>query len=293
MIRRRLALVAALLGAGALAAACSPLALLNTLPSDPARVAVRGAAYGADPRQRLDVYAPAAAVSASAGKGAPVLVFFYGGGWSSGERGGYAFAGRSMAAEGFVTVVPDYRLTPAVRFPAFVQDGASAVAWTRAHAAEYGGDPDRIVLMGHSAGAYIAAMLAMDPQWLAAAGAPAGTVKAWAGLAGPYDFYPFDVKSSQAAFGAWPKPQETQPIAFAGAGDPPAFLGHGDVDSTVRLKNSANLAAKLSAAGVPVELKVYPGVQHVPLLLALTRTFRGKASVRADAVAFLRAHDGG
>ena len=286
---RRPTLVLLLAGLAAMAtAACSPLRLLNTLPSDTARVAARGVAYGADPRQKLDVYAPVAAGA----KPAPVLVFFYGGGWSSGDRAGYAFAGKSLAAEGFVTVVPDYRLVPQVRFPAFVQDGAAAVAWARAHAAEYGGDPNRIVLMGHSAGAYIAAMLAMDPQWLAAAGAPSGAVKAWAGLAGPYDFLPFDVKSSQEAFGAWPRPRETQPIEFASAGDPPAFLAHGDIDSTVRLKNSANLAAKLQAAGVPVELKVYPGVQHVPLLLALTRTFRGKATVRADATKFLLAHDG-
>ena len=288
-MRRRLPILLLLAGAALLACACSPLTALNALPSDPARVAARDVAYGPDPRQTLDVYAPAAAGSRSA----PVLVFFYGGGWSSGDKGGYAFAGRSMAAEGFVTVVPDYRLVPQVRFPAFVQDGAQAVAWARAHAAEFGGDPDRIVLMGHSAGAYIAAMLALDPRWLAAAGAPKGTIKAWAGLAGPYDFLPFDVKSSQDAFGTWPRPEETQPITFAGAGDPPAFLGHGDVDSTVRLKNSANLAAKLQAAGVPVELKVYPGVQHIPLLLALTRTFRGKASVRQDATKFLWAHSGG
>lgn len=293
MIRRRLSLVVLLAGLAVLAGACSPLALLNALPSDPARVAARGVAYGSDPRQKLDVYVPAARGAGGGGRGAPVLVFFYGGSWSSGDRAGYAFAGRSMAAEGFVTVVPDYRLVPQVRFPAFVQDGAAAVAWARAHAAEYGGDPDRIVLMGHSAGAYIAAMLAMDPRWLAEAGAPPRTVKAWAGLAGPYDFLPFDVKSSQDAFGAWPKPQETQPIAFASAGDPPAFLGHGDADTTVRLKNSRNLAAKLEAAGVPVELKVYPGIKHVPILLALTRTFRGKAPVRQDAVAFLKGHDGG
>ena len=278
------------LAASPLVAACNNLGTLNRLnaltPGDGGVVRrVDGAAYGADPRQKLDVYVPNRAPGPL-----PVVVFFYGGGWSSGEKGGYAFAGRSMAAEGFVTVVPDYRLVPQVRFPAFVQDGAAAVAWARAHAAEYGGDPDRIVLMGHSAGAYIAAMLAMDPQWLAAAAAPPRTVKAWAGLAGPYDFLPFDVKSSQDAFGAWPKPEETQPITFAGAGDPPAFLGHGDADTTVKLKNSRNLAAKLEAAGVPVELKVYPGVNHVPILLALTRTFRGKATVRADATAFLKAH---
>lgn len=270
-------------------AACTPLGALNLLPSDSARVAATGVAYGADPRQKLDIYVP----RATAAKGSPVLVFIYGGNWSSGDRAGYAFAGRSFAAEGFVTVVPDYRLVPQVRFPGFVEDEAAAVAWTRIHAAEYGGDPDRIVIAGHSAGAYIAAMLALDPRFLDRAGAPRGTVKAWAGLSGPYDFYPFDVKASQDAFGSFPDPAATQPITFAGPGDPPTFLAHGLADTTVMPRNTTALAAKLKAAGVAVEVKLYPKLGHADVVLALTRTFRGKAPVREDAVAFLRAHDGG
>ncbi len=280
--RRLLALLAA-----ASASACSPFRVLNALPSDPARRVAQGVPYGADPRQTLDVYAPAAG-----GQGRPVLVFIYGGSWASGARGDYAFAGRSLAAEGFVTVVPDYRLVPQVRFPGFVEDGAAAVAYARAHAREWGGDPDRLVIAGHSAGAYIAAMLALDAAFLAKAGAPPGTVKAWAGLSGPYDFYPFDVKASQDAFGQWPDPAATQPITFAGAAAPPTFLAHGTKDTTVKPRNTERLAAKLRAAGVPVDEHLYDGLDHKDVVLALTRTFRGKAPVRADMVRFLHSRVG-
>lgn len=280
MTSRRLALSALL--AGGAAAACSPFRLLNALPADPARVVARDLAYGEGPRRALDVYAP----RRGAGP-APVLVFFYGGSWASGAKADYAFAARSLAAEGFVVVLPDYRLVPDVRFPGFVEDAAAAVAFARAHVAEWGGDPGRLALAGHSAGAYLAAMVALDPTWLARAGAPAGTVRAWAGLSGPYDFYPFDVDASRDAFGAWPRPQETQPIAFADAGDPPAFLAHGTKDTTVRPRNTQRLAAKLRDAGVPVEERLYAGLDHKDVVLALTRTFRRKAEVRADVARFL------
>src|SRR3546814_8631076 len=102
--------------------------------------------------------------------------------------------GRAFAAQGFVVAVPDYRLVPKVRFPAFVEDSAAAVKWVRAHIARFGGDPDRIVLAGHSAGAYNAAMLAVDPQWL---GPDRAAVKGWATLAGPYEFLPLDTRRTE------------------------------------------------------------------------------------------------
>lgn len=155
------------------AAACSPLGLLNHLtPSDgDATRAAEGVAYGPDPRQVLDVYTPAKPSAA-----APVVVFFYGGSWSSGRRQDYAFVGKALASRGFVTVIPDYRLVPQVRFPAFVQDSAAAVKWAYDHAAQYGGDAGRLAVMGHSAGAYNAMMVALDTHWLAQAGAPPGVV---------------------------------------------------------------------------------------------------------------------
>ena len=266
-----------------LSVGCTRLSLFDAIvPKDRGGIrAAQGVAYGPDPRQRLDVYVPRGPTDGHR----PVVVFFYGGSWSSDERAGYAFVGRALAARGFVVVVPDYRLVPQVHYPAFIEDGADAVRWAEAHAATYGGAPDRLVLVGHSAGAYIAAMLAVDERWLGPARAK---VKGLVGLAGPYDFAPFDVDASRAAFGNWPRPAETQPISWAGAGDPPAFLAYGVEDRTVRPRNSAALGARLRAGGVRVELRAYPRLGHIGLLLALARPFRGRAPLLDDMDRFIR-----
>ena len=151
----------------------------------------------------------------------PVVVFFYGGGWVAGERADYGFVGRAFAAQGFVAIIPDYRLVPQVRFPSFVEDGAQAVKWARDHAAEYGGDPAKITLAGHSAGSYIAAMLALDRHYLSQAGVDPSVVRAAALLSGPYDFYPFTEQRGRDALGHWPRPRETQPISFVRRDAPP------------------------------------------------------------------------
>jgi acetyl esterase/lipase len=266
---------------GLLLAACSPLSAFDALvPKDGgARQVAKGLAYGEGPRQRLDIYVP---TGAQAGP-RPVIVFFYGGSWNSGSRSGYAFVGRALAARGFVTVIPDYRLVPEVVYPGFVLDGASAVRWVRAHAKDYGGDGDRIVLAGHSAGAYIAAMLAVDDRWL---GAERGAVRGLVGLAGPYDFAPFTVGASIQAFGDWRNPAETQPVTWAGAGDPPALLLAGAEDTIVRPRNSEKFAAALRKGGVAAEVKLYPGIGHIGILTAVAKPFRGKAPVVDDVAAF-------
>ena len=282
---KRIALAAGALALAAFggAVACSPLKTFNAIaPKDPgSRQAASGIAYGTDERQKLDVYVPEGDATDR-----PVIVFFYGGSWNSGTRAGYDFVGRALASRGFVTMVPDYRLVPQVRYPAFVEDGAAAVRWAQAHAADYGGDPERMVLVGHSAGAYIAAMLAVDERWL---GQDRGAVKGLVGLAGPYDFVPFDVAASQEAFGQWPNATETQPVTWAGAGDPPALLLTGADDETVQPRNSRALQAKLTANGVNARVKEYPDIGHMNILLALSRPLRGKAAVLDDIVDFARA----
>lgn len=267
------------------ATGCSPLGTFNALvPKDGGSVRLaRGLAYGDGPRRRLDVYAPRGARPDAK---APVIVFFYGGSWSSGDRATYAFVGRALAAQGFVTVIPDYRLVPEVHYPGFVEDGAAAVRWVRANARSHGGDPDRILVSGHSAGAYIAAMLAVDARWL---GEARRSIRGFAGLAGPYDFAPFDVEASRAAFGAWPRAEETQPVTWAGEGDPPTLLMIGGKDLTVRPRNSEALAARLRDGGVPVELKTCPDVGHVGMLTAFARPLRGRAPVLAEVARFARA----
>lgn len=284
--RRRVWAAAGLAAAGLLATACSPLTAFNTLaPRDAARRAVEGIAYGELPRQTLDVYTPRASAQTA---GAPVLVFFYGGSWKSGRRQDYAFVGHALAAQGFVTVIPDYRLYPEVRFPAFLQDGAAAVRWAQDNAARFGGDPSRIVLAGHSAGAYNAAMQALDPQWTAAAGVRPGAVKAFAGLSGPYDFLPLDTKVTRDTFGQASDLPATQPTAFARPGAPAAFLAHGLKDDLVYPKNSRALARVLEAEGVAVEAAYYADVDHAGTLLALSRPLRGRAPVLETMSAFLK-----
>ena len=268
---------------------CSPLGIFEALtPRDAGGVKAAGdVAYGPDPRQTLDVYVPAARPS-----GAPVAVFFYGGSWMSGSRADYAFVGEALAAGGFVTIVPDYRVYPQVRFPSFLDDGAGAVRWAADTAAQYGGDPRRIVLAGHSAGAYNAAMLALDTRYLRRAGVDPRSVRAFAGLSGPYDFFPFDNDTAVQVFGDAPNKPATQPVSFVRPSSPPAFLATGDADTTVRPKNTASLAAKLRTAGVPAAERVYPGLDHKDTLLALSVLLRGTAPILAEMTAFLRERTG-
>jgi acetyl esterase/lipase len=252
-----------------------------------ARQVAEGVAFGTH-GQTLDIWAPA---DPPAGK-LPVVIFWYGGGWAKGDRAAYAFAGRALAKDGFLVVIPDYRKVPDVLFPAFLDDGAEAVAWVQANVAEHGGDPGRVAFMGHSAGAYQAVMLALDSKRLAAAGADPGIVKAAVGLSGPYDFYPFDKPRSIAAMGQWPRPEETQPIAFARADAPPLLLVTSEGDETVRPKNANNLAAKLRGMGAPAEVKNYGPLDHEEIVMALSKPFRAKGPVLADSVAFLKARLG-
>jgi acetyl esterase/lipase len=217
-----------------------------------------------------------------------VIVFFYGGSWRHGDKGDYGFAGRALASRGFVTVIPDYRLVPAVTFPDFLNDGARAVAWTQQNIANYGGDPRRIVLVGHSAGAYNAIMLALDGALLRDAGVNPAGVRGAVGIAGPYDFYPFVVEATINAFGAAPDPHATQPITFVRRDAPPLLLLHGDQDKLVRPLNTQSLAEKQHAAGGAVESKFYPGLSHVNAMLALSRPLRSKAPVLDDITTFAR-----
>ncbi len=274
-------MVLAALGLG-LAYLVSPLHTFDTLvPKDAGGEKVaEGLAYGEDERQALDIYAPVGDSEAARA----VVVFFYGGSWNSGTRAGYNFAGRALAAQGYLVVVPDYRLVPEVHFPAFVEDGAQAVRWVRQNIAGYGGDPDKVVLMGHSAGAHIAAMLANDPRWL---GEDREALRGLVGLAGPYDFAPFDTTASIEAFGEWPRVEETQPVSYAGPGSPPALLLTGADDTTVKPRNSAALSAALAAAGVSAQMVSYPGVDHIDILIALARPLRSRAPVLADASGFI------
>lgn len=262
----------------------SPLSLFDAIgPRDSGgRLAARDQVFGSGPRQRLDVYVPAVPQDP-----APVLVFFYGGSWDSGSKDDYAFVGQALAAQGFVTVLPDYRLYPQARFPDFLKDGAEAIAWVKNNIAAYGGDPRRVVLAGHSAGAYNAVMLGLDHRYLEAAGVDPKIVRAVAGLSGPYDFLPFDQDTTINVFGQAPDPAATQPMTFVGPLSPPAFLATGDADKTVKPRHTARLAERLRAANIPVQERIYAGLDHKDTLLALSVTFRSKAPELSEMTSFL------
>lgn len=286
-MKRLFAVIVPIIAIAAVLSTCSGPALLDALdratPGGGASRVGAAVAFGKH-GQTLNVWRRGAAAPG----GAPVIVFFYGGGWATGAARDYGWVARAYATKGFVVVVPDYRKVPGVVFPAFVKDAADAVKWTQDNIARYGGDPDRIAIAGHSAGAHSVAMLTLDPQWLAVAGAP-GAVKAAVGLSGPYDFYPFTGRAV-AAFGKWPRPLETQPIAFARADVRPIMLVTGTEDTTVRPKNARNLAARLREMGAPVFEKEYSGLGHEDVAMALSLPFRSKAPVLDDSSAFLMKH---
>lgn len=235
----------------------------------------RGIAYGADARQQMDVYAPAG------GQGRPVVVWFYGGSWRTGRRQDYRFVGAALARAGCVAVVADYRLFPRVPYPDFVADGAAAVAHVLRHAAAWGGDPARVVAVGHSAGAYIAAMLALDAKW----GVRARLAGA-AGLAGPYDFLPIRDADVQAVFAAAADLRDTQPVRYVDGANPPLLLLHGSADRTCYPRNSLALASRIRAAGGKVELRMYPGVGHIGIVLGFVPGLRGLSPALGDVAGF-------
>jgi acetyl esterase/lipase len=273
-----------------LASACSPATVLNALAPSRGIVEHRDIAYLPGPRHRLDVYAPAP------GNGSadhPVVVFFYGGGWEDGDRGLYRFVGAELAAHGIVAVIADYRLYPEVVFPAFMQDAAQAVAWARGHAAEFGGDRDRLFLMGHSAGGQIATLLAFDGEYLKAAGIDPRTIRGVIGLAGPYDFLPLKTATLKAIFGpkaTWPR---SQPIEYVAPGAPATLLLAGSADDTVDPGNTLRLAAKLRAAGDKVEAMIYPSVGHATLIGAFARAASFLAPTRRDVLDFIARQSAG
>ena len=270
--------LAALLTLGA----CSPFTILNG-PIDGDGYTVRpGIPYGPEARNSLDVYAPKQRTGP-----VPVVVFFYGGSWRRGNRASYLFAADALAGRGYVAIVPDYRVYPNVRFPAFVEDVARAVRWALDHAAELGGDPDRLFLMGHSAGAHIAAMLTLDERYLAGQGVPAKSIRGTIVMAGPLAFYPSRTRSIAPIFAHLADENAARPVAFVDGDEAPLLLLHGKDDRTVRVSNTIALAKAVRDAGGRVRQIIYPGVGHIGIVSALARSFRDIAPVLRDTAAFI------
>ena len=240
-------------------------------------------AYGDDAQHRLDVYVPTSPAAAPR----PVVVFWHGGRWSFGDKSDYRFVGAALAELGCVAVLPNYRHYPQVKMPGFMDDAARAARWAHAHAEDYAADSQRFYLMGHSAGAHLATLVALDPRYFAATGAPPPSITGVIGLSGPYDFLPLQEDDVKDMFGPPQLYPESQPINFVHAGAPPMLLVQGLKDDSVWPRNSVNLAAALEALGVPVTLKLYPKLTHSDTVAALSAPLRGKAPILADIRGFI------
>lgn len=280
------AIVAMVLATGIGLFLYSPALLVDSIDRIASRSDMTKVADGVgfdDKGNQLDIWS-SAAPAANTGPTRPVLVFLYGGGWANGTRSEYSYAARPFVEAGYIVVLPDYRKVPQVRFPGFVEDSAAAVKWVQNNIGKYGGDPSRVSVAGHSAGAYNALMLALDPQWLGDR-----PVTSAISMAGAADFYPFTSKRAIDAMSDFAKPEATQPITFVRADAPPILLIHGTDDTVVRIRNSNSLYAKQKAAGGDITLKALQGANHNDLVLALGTLFRGRHPVVADSVAFLNA----
>lgn len=264
---------------------CSPATPLNLLARSGAWT-LSTQHYGSGPRHGLDIFTPAGA------RNAPVVVFFYGGNWQSGDKDTYRFVGASLADRGYVAVIPDYRVYPEVRFAGFMHDGAQAVAWVKRKIGRFGGDPNRVFLAGHSAGAHIAAMLTLDEHWLANVGLDSRRdIASLIGVAGPYDFLPLHDDTLKIIFSGGDL-KRTQPIDFVSGHEPAAFLVAGRRDEIVDPGNTTRLAARLRANGDEVTAIEYPGIGHMAIVGAFAPVLRPLAPLLKDIDAFIAAHAG-
>ena len=240
-------------------------------------------AYGDGERQKLDIYTP---------RGAPpraTVMFVYGGSWTSGNRSLYRFLGQALAGRGYQVVVPDYRLAPAHAYPDFVEDTARAFSWVKSHIGEHGGDPARVILMGHSAGAYNVTMIAIDPVWLAPYGLKPKDALGVLALAGPLSFNPLNTDSTKSIFQGAPDIERARPIKLAASGAaqaPPFLLVHGTSDTTVGDHNSKNFSDAVNAAGGTASVKLYEGAGHLTVMTCFAWPLRWKAPCLNDADAF-------
>lgn len=262
----------------------SPLTLLNALTwSDTKGVVLKNLSYGEEARQKLDIYGPVPTEEPPS-----VVVFFYGGNWNSGSREQYGFVGKALASRGIMAVVADYRLSPQVTYPAFVKDAAQAVAWTLKHIGEYGGNARKVFVAGHSAGAYNAAMVALDPRWLSKYGESPAALQGWIGIAGPYDFLPIVAEPVRLAFLYPDTPVDSQPIMHVTAAAPPSLLITGSADTVVNpVKNSGRLATALRTAQAPVQTVSLKGVGHGLLVAAFSPILRSYLPVLDDISTFV------
>lgn len=241
--------------------------------------------YGEGSRRRLDVYSPRQPTNR------PVVIFWYGGSWTKGNKSEYRFVGAALAERGFVAVLPDYRLYPQVTFPLFDEDGARAVAWVQQHVQEFGGDPRHIVLMGHSAGGHTAAFLAYNHEFLRKFGADPRSIVGLVGLSGTYALVPDD-DTLRSTFPPPYTEKDWQPIRFVDAHSPPTLLLHGLNDKEVLPQEAIQLRNALERNHVRVELHLYPRRGHGDTVAPFAVLARWRSPALDDTVTFIRSVTG-
>ena len=263
--------------------ACSSVGLLNSSVSRTGLIAENDIAYGTAKEMKLDLYK-----LKDAAPGMPVVVFFHGSSWQAGNKSEYVFVAEPLARAGFLVAVPNYSLYPPATYPQFLDDGAEAVSWMKKHAKEHGGDPNNIILIGHSAGAYIATMLALDESYMKNAEGNARWIKGVVGLAGLYDFLPLKDEKLKAIFGPEKGLKMTQPVNHVGRNEPPMLLLHGDQDLDVKPSNTIHLADKLVEKGNRVESVIYPGLDHKGIVLEFASPLVHKTDVLEQVIQFVK-----
>ncbi len=265
----------------ALLSSCTSTQVINGVTTSKGYDPQIGVIYNDATGLALDVYTPPDPHDA------PVVVFFYGGRWTGGLRSDYKFVGQALTQQGFIVVVPDVRAYPKVRFPTFVEDAAKAVQWTRENISQYGGSPDKLFVMGHQSGAHIAAMLALNPEYLKAVGGSRNWLRGMIGLAGPYDFE-LAASDMRDMFGPPDAFYKSQPINFVDGHNPPLLLLHGEDDTDVLVKNTRNLAAAVTRAGGAVETVIYPKMENNWILATIAAPLRKRSDVLTNITEFIR-----
>lgn len=270
--------------------ACSPIKLLNAVVPESTYQLHSAITYGDLPRQKLDIYIPnqlASANSAPNFKARKVVIFFYGGSWDSGSREDYKFVGEALASQGFIVVIPDYRVYPDVLFPAFMADPALAARWVKDHIKQYQGDSEQVFLVGHSAGAQIAVMLGVNPEYLAKQSLTPNDFAGIVGLAGPYDFLPLKSQRLKTIFGPESEQWKSQPINFVDGKNPPMLLAVGTKDGTVWPRNTYNMAEKINKNNGLVKVVKLEGYGHIDMAAKLAKPLRGDGELLKAVVDFI------
>lgn len=253
---------------------CSAVQIVNSVSKIYPVEVEKDIAFGDNPRDTMDIYYPKSKNENSANT--PVVVFIYGGSWNRGEKSEYEFVGRKLASLGYITMLPNYRVYPEVKYPDFLKDGAKSIAKLVDQLKTEKYQPlkpsDKIVLMGHSAGAYNAAMLAMDDRWLARENLNrADLIEGLIGMAGAYNIYPIGVPEVRPVFNHPNYPEKSQPIDYVAESKVPTLLLAPESDELVSLeKNTFSLAKALGEVGTPNQLVTVEGTDHISLIGTLS-----------------------